>query len=66
LIHNDTEQRILARIGKMRSRGHSYDRIARSLNASGVSAKRGGRWSSMSVRSVLLTAPMVGCIEAVA
>ncbi len=66
LIPHDTEQRILARIGKMRSRGHSYNRIARSLNGSGVRAKRGGRWSSMSVRSVLLTAPKVGCIEAAA
>lgn len=66
LIPHDTEQRILARIGKMRSRGLSYARIARSLNGSGVRAKRGGRWSSMSVRSVFLTAPRVGCIEAAA
>jgi hypothetical protein len=50
----------------MRSHGISYDRIARSLNGSGVRAKRGGRWSSMSVRSVVLTAPSVGCIEAAA
>lgn len=66
LVPDDTEQRILARIGKMRSHGISYDRIARSLNGSGVRAKRGGRWSSMSVRSVVLTAPSVGCIEAAA
>ena len=66
LVLDDTEQRVLSRIRRLRGRGFSYDRIARSLNGSGVRAKRGGRWSSMSVRSVLLTAPRVGCIEAVA
>jgi site-specific DNA recombinase len=66
LIPNDTEQLVLARIRRLRGRDLSYDRIARSLNGSGVRAKRGGRWTSMSVRSVLLTAPKVGCIEAAA
>lgn len=66
LIPDDTEQRVLTHIGKMRSRGLSYDRIARSLNGSDVRAKRGGRWSSMSVRSVLLTASRAGCIEVAA
>jgi site-specific DNA recombinase len=66
LVLDDTEQRVLSRIRRLRGRGVSYDRIAQSLNGSGVRAKRGGRWSSMSVRSVLLTAPKVGCIEAVA
>jgi hypothetical protein len=44
----------------MRSRGLSYDRIARSLNTSNIPAKRGGRWHAMSIRSTLLTAPKVG------
>jgi DNA invertase Pin-like site-specific DNA recombinase len=66
LIPDNAEQRVLARIRRLRGRGFSYDRIARSLNGSGVRAKRGGRWSSMSVRSVFLTAPRVGCIEAAA
>lgn len=66
LLPDEAEQRVLARIRRLRGRGFSYDRIARSLNGSGVRAKRGGMWSSMSVRSVLFTAPKVGCIEAVA
>jgi site-specific DNA recombinase len=60
LIPDDIEQRALARIRQLRRRGLSYDRIARSLNESGVPAKRKGTWHSMSVRSVLLTAPKVG------
>lgn len=66
LVPDDPEQRVLARIRGLRGRGYSYDRIARSLNGSGVRAKRGGMWSSMSVRSVLFTAPKVGCIKAAA
>lgn len=59
LVTDDTEQCVLVRIRRLRGRGLSYDKIARSLNRSGIVAKRGGRWSSMSVRSVLLTAPKV-------
>jgi site-specific DNA recombinase len=66
LIPDDSEQRVLVRIRRLRGRGYSYDRIARSLNGSGIRAKRSGKWHSMSVRSVLLTAPKVGCIEAAA
>jgi site-specific DNA recombinase len=60
LIPHDTEQRILARIGKMRSRGLSYARIAGALNHSDIASKRGGSWHAMSVRSVLLCSPKVG------
>lgn len=60
LIPHDTEQRILARIRRLRGRGFSYERIARSLNGSNVPAKRSGNWHAMSVRSVLLTARKVG------
>jgi site-specific DNA recombinase len=60
LIPDDIEQRMLARIRQLRGRGLSYDRIARSLNESGVPAKRSGNWHAMSVRSVLLTARKVG------
>ncbi|MGO8905957.1 MAG: recombinase family protein [Solirubrobacteraceae bacterium] len=60
LVMHDDEQGVLARMGRLRSRGKSYDRIARVLNSAGVPAKRGGRWHAMSVRSVLLTAPKVG------
>jgi DNA invertase Pin-like site-specific DNA recombinase len=64
LVPDDTEQKVLARIKRLRGRGMSYDRIARSLNNAGLPAKRGGRWAAMSVRSVCLTAPKVGRINA--
>jgi DNA invertase Pin-like site-specific DNA recombinase len=64
LIPDDTEQSVLVRIKRLRGRGMSYDRIAQSLNGSGVPAKRGGSWHAMSVRSVVLTAPRVGRINA--
>jgi hypothetical protein len=51
---------VIARIRRLRTRGLSYDRIARSLNRSDVPAKRGGIWHAMAVRSVLLTSMKVG------
>jgi site-specific DNA recombinase len=57
LVAHDEEQSVLARMRRLRAKGHSYDRIARSLNRSGTPAKRGGTWHAMSARSVLLTAP---------
>jgi site-specific DNA recombinase len=59
LVPDEGEQRILARMKRLRTRGLSYDRIARSLNGSDVPAKRGGIWHAMAVRSVLLTATKV-------
>jgi site-specific DNA recombinase len=64
LVPDEAEQQIVARIQAMRRHGHSYDKIARTLNGSGVPAKRGGNWSAMSVRSITLTAPKVGRINA--
>ena len=63
VMHND-EQRVLARMRRLRAKGQSYSRIAGVLNASGVPAKRGGAWYAMSVRCVLRTAPKVGCVKA--
>ena len=63
LVVSAIEQHTLARIKRLRRRGQSYDRIARSLNRSGIPSKRGGMWSAMSVRSVLLTSPKVGRID---
>lgn len=60
LVPDEGEQRILARMKRLRTRGLSYDRIARSLNGSDVPAKRGGIWYAMAVRSTLLTASKVG------
>lgn len=63
LISDDTEQRVLARMRRMRSRGLSYARIASKLNSADIAAKRGGPWHSMSVRSTLKTSSQVGRIE---
>jgi site-specific DNA recombinase len=60
LFPDEAEQRVLTRITRLRRRGLSYNRIAQSLNRSGMAAKRGGSWHAMSVRSVMLTAPRVG------
>lgn len=64
LIPDDIEQMVLSRIRRLRGRGLSYGRIARFLNESGIPSKRGSGWSAMSVRSVLLTSPKVGRIDA--
>ena len=60
LVRDEVEQRVIVRMRRLRTRGLSYDRIARSLNRSDVPAKRGGIWHAMAVRSVLLTATKVG------
>jgi site-specific DNA recombinase len=60
LVRDEGEQRVIARMKRLRTRGFSYDRIARSLNRSDVPAKQGGIWHAMAVRSVLLTAMKVG------
>ena len=60
LLADEDEQTVLRRIRNSRGRGLSYRRIADSLNRSGIAAKNGGQWHSMSVRSVLLTAEKVG------
>ena len=60
LVRDEAEQRVIARIKRLRTRGLSYARIAGSLNGSDVPAKRGGIWHAMAVRSVLLTVTKVG------
>jgi DNA invertase Pin-like site-specific DNA recombinase len=61
LVECADEQRVVTRMMRLRSKGHSYDRIAKALNRSGIPAKRGGSWFAASVRSVVKTAPSVGC-----
>jgi DNA invertase Pin-like site-specific DNA recombinase len=60
LLVHDQEQKVLARMRRLRAKGKSYEAIARSLNRSGIPAKRGGPWIKTSVRSVLATADKVG------
>jgi site-specific DNA recombinase len=55
LVPDTEEQAVLRSIRRMRGRGLSYAAIAERLNSKGVPSKRGGRWFSMSVRSVLAT-----------
>ena len=60
LVPEEAEQCVLRRIVELRAAGKSYAAIASDLNRDCVLAKRGGRWHSMTVRSVLRTAPRVG------
>jgi site-specific DNA recombinase len=57
---DEAEQRVLARIHRLRRKGKSYQAIAVALNRSGTPAKRSGCWYAPSVRSVALTAEKVG------
>jgi DNA invertase Pin-like site-specific DNA recombinase len=59
LVVDAAEQAVLAHIVDLRDAGQSYAAIAEDLNRDGQPAKRGGCWHSMSVRSVLRTAPSV-------
>jgi DNA invertase Pin-like site-specific DNA recombinase len=56
LVENTSEQLVLSLMKEMRERGKSYAGIANRLNRDCVPSKRGGRWYSMSVRSVLKSA----------
>jgi len=63
LVGDPVEQRVLARIRRLRARGYSYQRVADRLNSDGVPAKRGSQWFGMSVRSVLRTCSGVATAE---
>ena len=53
LIENMEEQAILKRIGAMKATGLSLRAIAATLNAEGITGKRGGSWGPSSVRYVI-------------
>ena len=55
LVADVNEQRVVAQVTEMRTSGLSYRGIADWLNDEAIPAKRGGRWSPMSVRSVCMT-----------
>jgi DNA invertase Pin-like site-specific DNA recombinase len=67
LVPDTNEQRVRKEIIELRDSRCSYREIASWLNGEDIPAKRGGRWSPMSVRSVCLTAArrdeLVGEIE---
>lgn len=55
LVKNEAEDRVIRQIIEMRGSGLSYHVVADWLNTEAISAKRGGPWSPMAVRSVCLT-----------
>lgn len=56
LVPDTDEQRVRKEIVELRESRCSFREIAAWLDGEGIPAKRGGRWSPMSVRSVCLTA----------
>lgn len=55
LVPDDDQQRVIKEILELREARCSYREIANWLDREGIPAKKGGRWSPMSVRSVTLT-----------
>lgn len=49
LVKNPEEQKTKTRIAKLRKGGASYQKVADTLNAEGISAKRGGAWTAIQV-----------------
>ncbi len=66
LVPDEAEQKALARMRGLRTKGKSYRAIAASLNRSKTPAKNGGAWFASSVRSTLLTSEKVGLPRAAA
>jgi hypothetical protein len=56
LVADEEQQRVIRQILELRASRCSFREIAGWLNREAIPAKRGGRWSPMSVRSVCLTA----------
>jgi len=53
LVPNAEEQAVIARMANWRKLGTSYNEIALTLNAEGVSTKRNGKWGSQTVKNIL-------------
>ena len=49
LVRNAAEQKIKARIARLRKAGKSLQKVADALNADGITAKEGGAWTSIQV-----------------
>ena len=54
LLKNHREQRIIARMRKLRTEGTSFRGIATRLDREGIRPKRGRRWAHTTVKSILL------------
>jgi DNA invertase Pin-like site-specific DNA recombinase len=53
LIKDEHEQKVLACIDEMRSRGYSYQRIADYLNAVGMKKREGTQWKKQNVHLIM-------------
>lgn len=53
LVTDEREAAVTARMVELREEGTSYQRIAETLNAEGLTSKRGGLWHSQTVARVL-------------
>jgi len=53
LVRNAREQKIIARVRRLRAQGLSYRGIATRLEHEGIRPKRGRRWAHTTVKSVL-------------
>lgn len=53
LIENIKEQKIVREIQTLREEGHSFCKIAKTLNEKGYKTKQGGQWTHVQVNRVL-------------
>ena len=53
LVEDEGEQRTVRRIFDLRVGGMSYDRIAKQLNADGVTGKAGGKFYASTVHKIV-------------
>lgn len=53
LAQNEAEAAVIARVADLRNAGQTLQEIADTLNAEGISTKRGGRWYPTTVKNIL-------------
>lgn len=53
LVRNEEEFRVIKRIKNLRSRGHSWEKIADRLNELGIKSKKGGQWYVGSIYNMM-------------
>ena len=64
LIDNETEQKTIGLLSRLKSAGHSLREIAAELKAQNIPTKNNGIWQANTVRKILLkNAPTVFCAE---
>ena len=53
LVAEAAEQKVIAKMKRMRKRGWSLRKVASKLDSDGIKTKRGGQWRGETVRSIL-------------